>query len=75
LVDRFKAWQSEFDEGHPGDPVADPEGFTKRAEELARNLKRCVGPRIYVEFYELIEVLRDGTTRSCRQLLGLSAPE
>ena len=75
LVDRFKAWQAEFDEGHPGEPVADPEGFTTRAEGLARDLKRCVGPRIYVEFHELIEVLPDGTARSCRPVLGLSDPD
>ena len=54
LVERFKTWQAEFDEVHPGDPVSDSEGFTQRAEELARDLKRHVGPRIYVEFYELI---------------------
>jgi hypothetical protein len=71
LVERFKAWQAEFDEGHPGDPVADPEGFTKRAEDLARDLRRCVGPRVYVEFRELIEVLPDGSTRSCRPVLAL----
>lgn len=71
LIERFKTWQAEFDEGHPGDPVADPEGFTKRAKELARDLKRCVGPRIYVEFHELVEVLPDGTMRSCRARLGL----
>src|SRR5471030_1200529 len=75
LVDRFKAWQAEFDEGHPGEPVADPEGFTTRAEGLARDLKRCVGPRIYVEFHELIEVLPDGAARSCRPVLGLSDPD
>jgi hypothetical protein len=34
-------------------------------------VKRCVGPRIYVEWNELVEVLMDGTTRSCRSLLGL----
>lgn len=38
---------------------------------LARDLKRCVGERIYVEYDELWEVLMDGTTRSCRPLLGL----
>lgn len=71
LVERFKAWQAEFDEGQPDEPVADPEGFTARAEGLARDLKRCVGFGIYVEFHELVEVLSDGTTRSCRPLLGL----
>lgn len=75
LIDRFKAWQAEFDEGHPGEPVADPEGFTKRAEGLARELKRCVGIRVYVEFHELIEVLPDGTTISCRPRLGLTEEE
>jgi hypothetical protein len=72
LIERFKAWQAEFDGGHPGEPVSDPAGFAKTAEELARDLKRCVGPRIYVEFYELIEVLMDGSTRSVSQLLGLA---
>jgi hypothetical protein len=71
LVEQFKAWQAEFDEGHPGDPVSDPEGFTKTGERLARELKRCVGPGTYVEFNELVEVMMDGTTRSCRPVLGL----
>jgi hypothetical protein len=71
LVERFKAWQGDYDEGSPGEPVADPERFTETGEGLARDLKRCVGPRIYVEFRELVEVLIDGTTRSCRPLLGL----
>ncbi len=77
VIERFKAWQAEFDGMRPGESVADPKGFTNRAEELARDLKPHVGPRTYVEFYELIEVLKDGTTRACRPLLGLheSAPE
>jgi hypothetical protein len=36
LVERFKVWQVELDDGHPGDSVADPEGFTERAEGLTR---------------------------------------
>jgi hypothetical protein len=71
LVERFNAWQAEFDAGSQGDPMLDPERFTATAEGLACDLKRCVGPRIYVEFRELVEVMPDGSTRSCRPLLGL----
>ena len=45
--------------------------FDAVAEGLARDLKRCMGPCVYVEYHELIEVLMDGTTRSWRPLFGL----
>ena len=72
LVERFKAWQAEYDDSPPGGTnELDWDRFSQTAERLARDLKRCVGPRIYVEWNELVEVLMDGTTRSCRPLLGL----
>lgn len=72
LVERFKAWQAEYDNSPPGGPVElDWERFSTTAQGLARDLKRCVGPRIYVEWDELIEVLMDGSTRSWRPLLGI----
>ena len=72
LVDRFKAWQAEYDNSPPGGPVElDWDRFSQTAEGLARDLKRCVGPRIYVERDELVEVLMDGSTRDWRPVLGL----
>ena len=71
LVERFKAWQAVYDDHSPGDGIEDWDRFSQTAEGLARELKRHVGPRIYVEWKELVEVLLDGTTRSCRPLLGL----
>ena len=72
LVQRFEAWQAEYDDSPPGGPN-EPEWdrFFQTAERLSRDLKQCVGPRIYVERRELIEVLPDGNTRNCRPLLGL----
>lgn len=76
LISRFTAWQAEFDNSPPGGSVElDCDRFSATGEELARDLKRCVGPRIYVEWNELVEVLMDGTTRSCRPALGLPNPE
>jgi len=72
LVERFKAWQAEYDDSTPGGPhELDWDRFSQTADGLGRDLKQCVGPRIYVERRELVEVLMDGTTRSCRPLLGL----
>jgi len=76
LVERFKTWQAEFDDHEPWAPEkVDWERHASIADGLARDLKQCVGPRIYVEHRELIEVLPDGTTRSCRPLLGLQDVE
>jgi hypothetical protein len=76
LMERFKAWQAEFDDHEPWAPEEfDWDQHARVADGLARDLKQCVGPRIYVEHRELIEVLPDGTTRSCRPLLGLPAVE
>lgn len=72
LVERFQAWQDEFDDHEPGAPEKfDWERHARIADGLARDLKQCVGPQIYVEHRELNEVLPDGTTRSWRPLLGL----
>jgi len=50
LVGRFKAWQEEYDHSSPvGSHELDWDRFSQTAEELARDLKRQVGPRIYVE--------------------------
>lgn len=74
LIGRFKLWQAEYDNSPPcGSNELDWDRFSRTAEQLARDLKRCVGPRIYVEWNELVEVLMDGTTRSCRPALGLPA--
>jgi hypothetical protein len=71
LVDRFKAWQAEFDSSPPCGPVElDWDRFSETAEGLARDPKRCVGPRIYVERDKLVEVLMDGTTRDWGPILG-----
>jgi len=76
LVERFKAWQAEFDSHELWAPEKfDWERHARIADGLARDLKQGVGPRIYVEHRELNEVLPDGTTRSCRPLLGLSEME
>ncbi len=76
LIARFKAWQDEFNTSPPfGSQELDWTHFSQTAEELARDLKRAVGPRVYVEWKELIEVLGDGKIRSCRTLLGLPEPE
>ena len=73
LAERFKVWQDEYDNSPPGGPnELDWDRFSQTAEGLARDLKRHVGPRVYVEWNELIEVLMDGTTRSCRPVLGLA---
>ena len=76
LVARFKAWQSVYDEHEPWAPEkVDWKSFNATADELARELKRCVGPRVYVERVELLEVLMDGTTFSWRNQLGLPERE
>jgi len=76
LVAHFKLWQAEYDNSPPGGSVElDWALFFATGEGLARDLKRCVGPRIYVEWDELVEILPDGTTRSCRPILGLPEAE
>jgi len=76
LVERFKAWQAEYDNSPPvGPEELNWTLFSKTAEGLARDLKGCVGEAIYVEWDELVEVLMDGTTRSCKPKLGLPDPE
>ena len=72
LIERFKVWQGEFDSHEPWAPEKfDWDRHAATADGLARDLKQCVGSRIYVEHRELMEVLMDGSTRSCRQLLGI----
>jgi hypothetical protein len=72
LVERFEAWQIEFDNHEPwAEEKFDWDRNARVADELARDLKQYVGPRVYVERRQLVEVLMDGTTRSCRPLLGL----
>ena len=76
LVERFTSWQAIYDESPPGGRIElDWDRFQEVADELTRELKKCVGPRVYVERRELIEVLMDGTTRSWRPLLGLPDSE
>ena len=54
LIERFKAWQAEYDDSPPGGPhEPDWDRFSQTADELAHDLKRHVGPRIYVERREL----------------------
>ena len=73
LIDRFKSWQAEHDNSPPGGPdELDWDRFTETAEGLARDLKQCVGPRIYVEWNELVEVRMDGSTHSWRPALSLT---
>lgn len=75
LVERFQAWQALYNDSPPGGDIElDFDQFNATGENLARDLKRCVGPRVYVEYHELVEVLTDGTTRSWRRLLGLPEP-
>ena len=72
-------WNLSSGSGHGRPSTSPPVGtdeldwdrFSQTAEQLARDLKRSVGPRIYVEWDELVEVLMDGNTRSCRPVLGL----
>ncbi|HEX5228802.1 MAG TPA: hypothetical protein VFW44_13880 [Bryobacteraceae bacterium] len=72
LVERFKQWQAEFDNSEPCGPERlDWERHARIADGLARDLKQCVGPTIYVEHRELNEIMMDGRTRSCHPLLGL----
>jgi hypothetical protein len=72
LVERFKNWQAEYDDHEPWAPEKfDWNRHARIADGLARDLKQCVGIRIYVEHRELVEVLIDGSTRGWRPLLGL----
>jgi hypothetical protein len=74
LQRRFTEWQDKYWEAGPFDPdnSFDYEGFHGIATELARDLKGEVGESVYVECEELLEVLTDGTTLSCRPRLGLA---
>ena len=72
LVERFKAWQSDYDAHEPWAPEKfDWHRHAEIGDGLARDLKRSVGLSIYVEHRELLEVLIDGTTRRWRPVLGL----
>ncbi|MCC6389540.1 MAG: hypothetical protein IT167_02970 [Bryobacterales bacterium] len=72
LIERFKLWQAEFDDCKPWElEKFDWDRHEQTADGLARDLKQCVGPGIYVEHRAMIEVLMDGSTRSLRSLLGL----
>lgn len=75
LVGRFKAWQAEFESVPPGSDEGLDDAFFAVADGLARDLKQCVGPSVYVERRELVEIMMDGTARSCRPLLGLPEGE
>jgi hypothetical protein len=72
LVGRFEIWQADFDEhGLEEIEAFDWDRHAQTADALARDLKAVLGPRIYVEHRELVEVLADGSTLSCRPRLGL----
>ncbi len=76
LVRRFNDWQDLYNDSPPCGPnKIDWDRFDAAGEDLARDLKRCVGERVYVEYDCLVEILMDGTTRSCRPLLGLPEAE
>jgi hypothetical protein len=72
LVEDFKAWQAEYDE-HGLEPPEqfDWEGHQRRGDMLARDLKAILGPDIYVEYRELVEILPDSGNASCRPRLGI----
>jgi hypothetical protein len=73
LVERFKLWQAEYDEHEPWAPEKfDWDSHRRRGDALARDLKAVLGPSIYVEHTELVEILVDGSLASCRPRLGLS---
>lgn len=72
LVGRFEVWQAEYDSHEPWAPEKfDWEQHAQIADGLARDLKRCVGPHVYVEHRQLVEEMLDGTTRSWRPILRL----
>ena len=73
LQRRFHDWQEEYWDNEPWskDNKFDYERCDRIADELARDLKPEVGPSIYVEREELVEVLIDGSTLDCRPRLGL----
>jgi len=73
LIRSFKLWQAGYDESGPWatEETFDGKGHWRKGEELARNLKSVLGPNIYVEHRELVEILPDGGERSCRPRLGL----
>jgi len=55
LVDRFRAWQQEYDEHEPWVPGKfDSDQHARVGDELARDLRVCVGPQVYVEHRELV---------------------
>ena len=72
LVERFKAWQADYDNHEPWAPEKfDWHRHAEIGGGLARDLKISVGASVYVEHRELLEVLNDGTTRPWRPVLGL----
>lgn len=74
LVARFKEWQAEYDDHEPWAPEKfDWHRHAQTADELARDLKLVLGSAIYLERRELVEILPDGGTVSCRPRLGLPA--
>jgi len=76
LVARFKEWQTEYNGHKPWAPKElDWHSHARTADGLAGDLKAALGPRIYVEHPELLEVMADGSTVSCRERLGLPEPE
>ena len=72
LVRRFKDWQAEYDDHLPWAPEKfDWKRHARIGGALAGDLKALLGPTIYVEHRELVEILPDGGTASCRPRLGL----
>jgi len=75
LVERFKLWQAEYDEHEPWAPEKfDWASHWRTGDALARSLKAALGPDIYVEHRELVELLAGGGDASCRPRLGLPDP-
>jgi hypothetical protein len=74
LQRRFTEWQDQYWDAAPweAEDKFDYEGHHKVATELASDLKKEVGESIYVECEELLEVLCDGTTLSCKPRLGVA---
>ena len=72
LVGRFKNWQAEYDDHQPWAPEKfDWKRHARIGGALAGDLKALLGPTIYVEHRELVEILPDGGTASCRPRLRL----
>jgi hypothetical protein len=72
LIERFKIWHAGFDGHEPWAPEKfDWNRHSRIADALAHDLKAALGPKIYVEHRELVEILPGGRTVSCRPRLGL----